>query len=332
MHIVVVDPSRTVRRLLTQQLAAGGYVGHAFDDAGEALACVKSNPEVGAVITSIMLPSMAGLELCWETRLLAARRPMYIIVMAAASERHMRIEALDSGADDFINKPFAAEDLYARLRAAERVGKLQRELIELATFDSLTGVLNRRAFFTRAAEACAAAEAGMGLVAIMLDVDLFKQVNDRHGHDVGDAVLCAVAKTGAEQAEIFGRLGGEEFALLLEGATPEYAMAFAEQLRCRMATLDFIGYDGVFRVTCSFGLAEWQPGDGIDRLLKRADIALYEAKSNGRNRVVMAPLDRRREDAPPSRFVRNQTREIGVPNPKLAQHCGTFGSEFPALD
>ena len=312
MHIVVVDPSRTVRRLLTQQLEAGGYVSHAFDDAAEALACVKNNPEVGVVITSIM-PSMAGLELCWETRLLATRRPMYIIVMAAASERHMRIEALDSGADDFINKPFAAEELYARLRAAERVGKLQRELIELATFDSLTGVLNRRAFFARAAEACAAAEAGMGLTAIMLDVDLFKQVNDRHGHDVGDAVLCAVAKTGAEQAAIFGRLGGEEFALLLEGVTPEYALAFAEQLRCRMATLDFIGSHGVFRVTCSFGLAEWQPGDSIDRLLKRADMALYEAKSSGRNRVVVSPCDRHRQDVPPpdvppSRFVRNEER------------------------
>jgi len=308
MHVVVVDPSRTVRLLLTQLLEAGGHVGHPFADARDALACVKGNPNIAAVITS-MLPSMAGLELCWETRLVAALRPIYIIVMAAASERHMRIEALDSGADDFIDKPFAAEELNARLRAAERVGKLQRELMDLATNDSLTGVLNRRAFFARAAEACAVALTGTALSAIMLDVDHFKQVNDRHGHDVGDAVLRAVAQRGAEEAEIFGRLGGEEFAILLPEKSLHDAAALAERLRCAVARHDFMGADGIFRVTCSFGLSEWRSGDSVDTLLKRADVALYQAKSAGRNQLVLASADAHEQhEQLASRIVRGAPR------------------------
>jgi len=307
MHVVVVDPSRTVRLLLTQLLEAGGHVGHAFADAREALGCVKSDSNVAAVITS-MLPSMAGLELCWETRLVAAHRPIYIIVMAAASERHMRIEALDSGADDFIDKPFAAEELNARLRAADRVGKLQRELLDLATRDPLTGVLNRRAFFARAAEVCAAAATGTRPSAIMLDVDYFKQVNDRHGHDVGDAVLRAVAKQGAAEAEIFGRLGGEEFAVVLPETPLHAAAAVAERLRCAVAREDFMGADGLFRVTCSFGLSEWRDGDTVDTLLKRADLALYQAKSGGRNRVVTAPADAEEQDHPAMSVVRGARR------------------------
>jgi two-component system cell cycle response regulator len=308
MHVVVVDPSRTVRLLLTQLLEAGGHIGHAFADARAALACVKGDANITAVVTS-MLPSMAGLELCWETRLVAAQRPIYIIVMAAASERHMRIEALDSGADDFIDKPFAAEELNARLRAAERVGKLQRELLDLATRDSLTGVLNRRAFFARAAEVCAAAETGTRPSAIMLDVDYFKQVNDRHGHDVGDAVLRAVARQGAEEAEIFGRLGGEEFAIMLPETPLHVAAAVAERLRCAVAREDFVGSDGVFRVSCSFGLSEWRDGDTVDTLLKRADVALYQAKSTGRNRLVLASADAHEQhDQIASRIVRGTTR------------------------
>src|SRR5262249_56402924 len=105
-------------------------------------------------------------------------RPIYVILMSSHDGRKTLVEGLDSGADDFIAKPPLAEELYARLRAAERVTSMQRELIRLATTDPLTGVLNRRAFFERAQQMCERMEAGRTVSAIMMDIDHFNRIND----------------------------------------------------------------------------------------------------------------------------------------------------------
>src|ERR1700730_15961703 len=170
MHVVVVDPSRTVQKFVSRVLEARDHEVHPFGDGQEPLECVKGNPNIDALITSTVLPSMSGLELCWETRPLASsRRPFYIMMMSSNHDRQTHIEALDSGADDFICKPLVPEELYARLRAAERLAAMQRELIKLANTDALTGLLNRRAFFARAGEVCAGACAASDLSAVMMD-------------------------------------------------------------------------------------------------------------------------------------------------------------------
>ena len=165
---------------------------------------------------------MSGVELCWETRLVAtSRRPIYVVMMSSQYDQRSLIEALDSGADDFIGKPPLAEELYARLRAAERLAAMQRELIRLATIDPLTGLCNRRGFFEQASEACARATAPDGsLSAIILDIDNFKQINDSYGHETGDEAIrvCAQPRACLNEA-VVGRLGGDEFALLLEHRT-----------------------------------------------------------------------------------------------------------------
>jgi diguanylate cyclase (GGDEF)-like protein len=148
----------------------------------------------------------------------------------------------------------------------------------------LTGLLNRRALFGSAAQACRAATAGKALCSIIFDVDHFKRVNDTHGHEIGDVVLAGVSGVVKRAAKIVGRLGGEEFCMLLDCAMDD-AVQSAEQLRCSIAELRF-PHGG--SVTCSFGVAEWKRSDTIDALLRRADAALYEAKKTGRNRVVAA--------------------------------------------
>src|ERR1041385_5732469 len=168
MRVVLVDPSRTMRLFVTRLLEARDHEVCPFADGAEALACMRKDTEVDALITSGELEGMSGLELCWETRVMAGRdRPIYVILMSSSIDKSKLGEALDSGADDFLSKPPVADELYARLRAAERLATMQRELVRLASFDPLTGLRNRRVFFELAEQANACRGA---LTAVMLDI------------------------------------------------------------------------------------------------------------------------------------------------------------------
>jgi two-component system, cell cycle response regulator len=314
MRIVVVDPSRTVLKAVSKLLESECHAVTAFVDAREALDFIKSDREVSVLITSVELSPMSGIELCWKTRLLCGHdRTIYIILMSSNFEEQHLINALDSGADEFIRKPPICEELYARLRSAERMLRLQSELIRLASVDPLTGVFNRRAFFERAERV-----RQTPFAAIMFDVDHFKDINDSCGHDVGDQVLSGIGREAASQNGIVGRLGGEEFAILLEGADLAAAATFAEGLRMRLAGLPFNSTCCQRSVSCSLGVAEARPGESIDQLLKRADAALYEAKKNGRNRVVAAPAARASGEAQWSGLVRASERGAGAAGPSSA--------------
>ena len=128
---------------------------------------------------------------------------------------------------------------------------------------------------------------GEALSAILFDLDLFKYINDDYGHDVGDRVLRVIAGEVMAEKLVLGRLGGEEFVVLLEGMDEEHAAGIAERLRLRFAGLQLDADGKPVKFTASFGVSRWTPGDTIDAILKRADMALYQAKENGRNRVVV---------------------------------------------
>ncbi len=288
MRIALVDPSRTTRLIVARMLEAGRHTVVPFVDEREALAEIKADPSIEALITSAELKHMSGVELCWEARLLASsRRPIYVLMMSSQYDQRSLIEALDSGADDFIGKPPLAEELYARLRAAERIASMQRELIRLATIDPLTGLCNRRGFFEQATEACARTAPPDGTVsAIILDIDNFKQINDAFGHETGDEAICACARAAFLTEALVGRLGGDEFALILEKRSLPQAVEIAESLRARLAETPFDTGKGRIKLTCSLGVGEGRAGDTVDQILARADVALYDAKMRGRNCVV----------------------------------------------
>jgi len=291
MLIALVDPSRMTRLIVARMLEARGHEVVPFDDEREALARIKSDPFIEALITSAELKHMSGVELCWETRLIATcRRPIYVLMMSSQYDQRSLIEALDSGADDFIGKPPLAEELYARLRAAERLASMQRELIRLATTDPLTGLSNRRGFFEQATELCARMAPPAGnLSAIILDIDNFKQINDSFGHETGDEAICCCARTAFLSEAVVGRLGGDEFALLLEHRALPEAIEIAEGLRTKLAAQPFDTGKGRITLTWSLGVGEGRAGETVDEILARADAALYDAKLQGRNRVVGAP-------------------------------------------
>ena len=286
MRIALVDSSRTVLHIVTNFLEAGGNEVRPFRDARAALDLIAGDGDVRVLITSAEPLSMSGLQLCREARKIAgSRRPLYIIVMSSIDNPSFIVQALDDGADDFIHKPPGAEELRARMRAAERLTGLQLELLRLAATDPLTGLRNRRAFFEGAEEIAAKARRRVPVCAIVVDVDRFKAVNDNHGHQVGDVVLRGVAKEIGAAGGISGRLGGEEFCILVEASLPQ-ALAIAESLREGIRDTQFPAGSAALAVTCSFGAAAWEYGSDLDQLLRRADMALYQAKVSGRDRVV----------------------------------------------
>lgn len=315
MRVVLVDPSRTVLKCLTHALEAQRHDVHQFTDAAPALQYIKSNHFIDALITSTHLSSMSGRQLCLEVRRVAScRRPIYILLMSSSDEHRNLVKALDNGADDFISKPPITEELYARLRAASRIVSMQRELIRLASTDSLTGVLNRRAFFEKAEELGKRAELGGALSAILFDIDYFKQINDSYGHGAGDEVLRAIAREVSKEGAIVGRLGGEEFAILLEDVPLSGAAEIAESLRIGIQQLKVAIAQQTISLTCSFGVSQWQVDDTIDILLKRVDVNLYEAKMNGRNRVVVGVCMSDAVDYGRSiSTVRSSTRDLKKP-------------------
>jgi two-component system, cell cycle response regulator len=197
-------------------------------------------------------------------------------------------EALDSGADDLIAKPVKRLELHARLRMAGRLKNTQLYLVHLAETDSLTGLLNRRAFFERLHALLQSARKNSPLSAVLIDIDHFKRINDTHGHDVGDIVIKRVAAEVARHGGLVCRLGGEEFAMILQDHDESEAFRVANSLRRVCERLPFSVEGQAFAITCSLGISGLIEGDTPDKLLKRADVALYQAKLAGRNRVHVA--------------------------------------------
>jgi two-component system cell cycle response regulator len=298
LKIVVVDSSRVVLRIIAGLLEPRGDTVVTFTDSREALNFVKSDEKVEAVITSLETRPIGGIELCWSLRLIAnANRPLCIIAMSSLANSRNLSEVLDSGADDFISKPPVPEELYARLRAGQRLTMMQQELIRLAENDVLTGLLNRRAFLTRLnglREVNGICERHTPAL-VLADIDNFKGLNDNYGHDIGDEALRRTAEIFKDEADnedgIAARFGGEEFVIALPGRSSEDAMEVAERMRRAIARISITCEAQAIRFTSSFGVGEWEANETLESVFKRTDTALYRAKKAGRDRVVHAASD-----------------------------------------
>lgn len=287
MRIALVVPEAGALEGVASLMQARGHEILSFSDGRDALDRLGSDTSIDALITTVNAGSISGIELCWETRLLAGRqRAIYTLLVAPASEETARVEALDAGADDVMDEPVHPSELLAKLRMAERMLSLQRKLIRSATIDPLSGALNRGAFFEEAAEACNQRAIGKRCAFVLLDLDCLKKVNDCHGHDVGDRAIRAVACVARKSGSIVGRLGGDELGILLKDCGLAQAQEFAADLQRNLCEMSLDTVEGPIAVTCSFGVTEFEPGDTADEVMKRADVALYRAKAQGRNRVA----------------------------------------------
>ena len=281
-------------------LDSEGYEAVYLADGDEALR-LTSEYEPDLILLAVELPSGSGLELCGELRASDPRRHYPVLLLGDDGDEQSAARGLLAGADDFMAHPIREVELRARIRvqlrnkrfydALERLRDERDSLRRDAQIDPLTNVLNRRSLEATVRQRCQLRER-FGV--LFLDLDHFKQVNDRFGHDSGDRVLIAVAnviKNGLRPGDIIGRYGGEEFVAIVAGAGPESARLVAERLR--QAVEEMVPpAPGPSRVTISIGTTVFDPRqleETPQELVHRADLALYAAKRGGRNRVVMVP-------------------------------------------
>jgi diguanylate cyclase (GGDEF)-like protein len=291
MHVVIIDPSRVVQHKLAAEVEASGCDVDCFSASDVALEFVKTVKSVDIVLTSLELEPFSGLELCWTLRtVMGDKRPLHIIAMSSNTNERSLSEALDCGADDFVQKPVRRDELRARLRAADRMMALQRQLVGQAETDPLTGVLNRWAFAPHITESRADLDASEPLALCRFDIDHFKRVIDEFGHDVSDAVLRAVAEMAAEESSLVARLDGWEFAMAFPVLGADEASRWCDVIRGNIAARCFEAPGSDFYVTGSFGLTEWPAGEPLADALRRANEALLDAKRCGRNRISIARL------------------------------------------
>lgn len=296
MRILIADDSNVSRHLLESIVKKWGYQVITTADGNQAWDALQQPDAPRMAILDWMMPGLTGPEVCRLVRQKGIEPYTYILLLTSRTQKEDVIEGMTAGADDYVVKPFDQQELNVRLRAGRRIIDLQDELLKAqaalrhqATHDALTGV-NNRGQITEVLEGCVAKSGPLGV--IMLDIDKFKLVNDTFGHAAGDAVLVATAErlTGAlSEHDTLGRYGGEEF-LVVTRRTPAELPAFAEMLRQRIAGEPVLVGGQEFPVTASFGVAS-RNGAKIEagsELLKAADDALYTAKHQGRNRVIVA--------------------------------------------
>ena len=288
--VLIADDDAVTRAVVEAWLVGAGYEVIAAADGNAALALtIEMEPDL--LVLDVSMPGLDGLEVC---RALpeATPAPPPVIFLTGHSGTDALVTGLDAGAVDYIVKPLDRDVLVARVRAALRSKALRDDLISHATHDALTGLLNRRELDARTRAAIAhAGRYDRPLSCAMVDVDHFKEVNDRYGHAAGDAVLCEAATRLCEtcrETDTIGRYGGEEFIVLLPETSAEEAIVAADRVRRAFCDAAFTAGDTGLHLTASIGVATWSPSMSVPAsLYSAADRALYQAKEGGRNRVEL---------------------------------------------
>lgn len=310
IKILLVDDDPITILNLSRLLQNKGNEVYTADNGEDALRiAIEHEPHL--VITDWHMPKISGIELCRILRHTSITQHIYIIMLTGKESDEGMVEALQSGADDFINKPFTPSVLTARIASGERIIRYQqminrdREVIQkyaarlasanrklqtMAMTDTLTGLPNRRSALARLKDVVA--EAGRHhepLSCIMIDIDHFKYINDHHGHDIGDSALKKISElfsSNARSYDMVSRIGGEEFLVICARSAREASIQLAERLRVAVEKMQIIEDNVVITTTISLGVGVWHESmrDG-EAMVKAADRALYKAKQLGRNRV-----------------------------------------------
>jgi len=300
--VLIIDDSPTLRRQVISILeSAGLFARHQEADNGIDGFKLLLTDAPDIVLCDLEMPGMDGLKFLDMRNARAELRDVPVIMLTGREEPEQKIKGLERGASDYVTKPFDAGELIARVKVQLKIKRLQddlkeqnRKLEELSNTDPLTQLANRRCLMQSLKQEFQRSErTGHQLSLIMADIDHFKRINDSYGHQQGDAVLKAVSGTIRDQLrdyDLAARFGGEEFALVLPETDLAKAAQVAERIRQTVASISLGGALNELELTISLGVASFpgQQTTEVDDLIRNADDALYAAKREGRNRVVVA--------------------------------------------
>jgi two-component system cell cycle response regulator len=295
MRVLLADDDRMSRRLLEHALTGWGYQVMVVGDGEQAWEALTEENAPKLAIIDWMMPAMDGVTLCRKLRGRHGAPYTYVVVLTGRNRTDDLVEALEAGADDYVAKPHNNAELKARLRTGRRVLELEEALRLSATRDALTGLWNRGAILHFLdGELDRARRQGAQVAVLAGDVDRFKSINDNYGHAAGDAVLREISarmSAGVRSYDKVGRLGGEEYLVVLPNINAAESMVVAERIRAAIAARPIETPYAPVQSTISIGVALSDPLGRIrgDQLMRSADEALYRAKHGGRDRVELAP-------------------------------------------
>ena len=305
-RLLLVEDSATQGSQTKSELEHLGYDVRWVKSGIEALKWARQDPP-DLIILDVVMDDIDGFAVCRWLKLHNGTRDIPVIMLTVRDEIDDRVHGLQVGADDYLPKPFSQRELEARIFAALRSKTTQAELVErnrqlesmlhhvesLAITDPLTGLFNRRRFAdVLRREVAVTRRYKNSLALLMIDLDHFKIINDRFGHDSGDEVLRAIAaalSSGLREVDLAARYGGEEFAIIMPHTTKTNAEIVARRIAAQIGSLVHEFQGEKVSLTASLGIADVADLSeaNAENLVKAADVALYEAKRSGRNRIVL---------------------------------------------
>ena len=288
--ILVVDDSSSARNHVVELLKRRNFVVFVAENGEKALELVENNNNIKMVVTDLEMPVLDGIGLTIELRKKYARDRLSIIGISGASNGIHSARFIKNGADDFLRKPFCPEEFYCRItQNIESLNNIE-QIKHAANTDYLTELPNRRAFFREgAARLNYYRKKHLPYCLAMIDVDHFKQINDNYGHDAGDHVLKLLTLYMRKHlgTGLLSRLGGEEFAVLIAGEDNDQLHVKLDDFRRDVAVSVMQYQDHQISTSVSIGVCFSDSGD-LTHHIQLADKALYAAKENGRNQIVVS--------------------------------------------
>ncbi len=303
-NILVIEDSIPLRREIIQTLQSHS-LATCYHEAGDGLEGLKFLLEIkmDLVLCDVEMPRLDGFRFLAMVRAREELRDIPVLLLTGKDDIPSKVRGLEQGASDYITKPFDASELVARAKLHLKMKKLQDELrraneilLDISNTDHLTGLYNRRYLMdVLEREFLRSSRKGSSLSFLIIDIDHFKEINDKFGHQEGDVVLIRAATAFRDQLRCYDtpiRFGGDEFVAVLPETSLPDAMTVAERVRKALDETTFSGKLEELKITASLGFAVY-PGKGVDSmedLIREADNALYRAKARGRN-CAAGPLD-----------------------------------------